>query len=90
MKVSPVSADLLIKLALLAGAGLALYMLSQSAAKVAGQLADKVGEVADSSIKGVTPWNPDNIFNRGVTAVGQAATGEKDWSLGSWLYDKMN
>jgi hypothetical protein len=87
MKVAPPSADLLIKLALLAAAGVAVYLLSQSAAKAAGQLADKAGQVADAAIKGVTPWEPTNIFNQGVMSAGQAVTGDAGWSLGGSIYD---
>lgn len=28
-----------------------------------------------------------NLYNQGVLAVGQAVSGDKDWSLGTWLYD---
>lgn len=33
------------------------------------------------------PVSDKNLVYQGVSAVGQAATGSKDWSLGTWLYD---
>lgn len=35
----------------------------------------------------VNPANPDNVVNRGVSAIGAAVTGEKHFSLGSAIYD---
>ena len=81
MKVAPVSADLLVRLALVAaGVGLAYYLYRRTfgAAQEAAQWArdgldaagEKVSEVADAVIVGTNPMNPENWVNRGVTAAG--------------------
>lgn len=49
-------------------------------AKKAGELAAKVGE-------SVNPADSDNIVNRAVTGIGEAITGDKGFSLGSFIYD---
>ncbi len=66
---------------LIAGAGVlaALYFLGHKL--VAG---------LDSAADAITPTNPDNIFYRGVNAVGDILDDGNDddsFSLGSWLYD---
>ena len=38
----------------------------------------------------VNPTNPENVFYEGTNAVGEALTGDGDFSLGVWLYDKFN
>lgn len=35
----------------------------------------------------INPVSQGNIFNQGVNSVGAAVTGDKSFSLGSWLYD---
>lgn len=61
-------------------AGLALAYLAYKEAKKA------VSTVGNA----VNPVNQENIFNKGFEAVGEAITGEKDWSFGVWLADKLN
>jgi len=64
---------------LLGGAALALYLAwqaRQAAAAVAGK---------------VNPYNRDNLIYQDVVGgLGRAVTGDKDWSLGGWLYDVIN
>lgn len=91
MKIEPISADLLLKLALIAGGlGLAWYAIKQArqaatdTLKGAGQA---VGAVADAAAVGFNPTNGQNYINRAVSSVGAAATGSSNFSLGSWLYD---
>lgn len=99
MKVAAVSADLLIKLALVAGGiGLAWYALGRlqtglaSAAKGAGQA---VSQVADAVIVGLSPTDPGNLANRSVNALGgilvsdtgPGRNADGSWNLGSWWYD---
>lgn len=38
----------------------------------------------------VNPLSDKNAAYTGVNAVGSAVTGDKDFSLGSWLYDVFN
>lgn len=103
MKVSPLSADLLLKLALFAGAGLVLvYLVRRSSAAVGdavGAAVDTawagVQDVADSVIVGVNPSNPSNWVNQAVTSAGAAVVSpdgpgrnaDGSWTLGAWLYD---
>lgn len=91
MKIAPVSADLLIKLALAGAAGFALWYAYQKITGAAGQAVEKAvtaaGEVADAVITGINPVNHDNIVNRAVSATGAAISGNDSWSLGTWVYD---
>lgn len=92
MKVAPVSADLLIKLALLAGGiGLAWYLFSRAkeglsaATASAGQA---VAQVADAVIAGVNPASDKNFVYGGANALGGALTGQgSNFTVGGWLYD---
>lgn len=52
----------------------------------AGQLWAATGNAATA----VNPLNPNNVFYTGVNNVGSAATGVKDWSLGSAFYDWLH
>jgi len=84
MTVAPVSADLLIKLALVAaGVGVLWYAYS----KVSGVTVKAARQVADAAAVGLNPANQDNIVNRGVSSVGSAISGNANWNLGSWIYD---
>ncbi len=38
----------------------------------------------------VDPTNQGNIINRGVNSVGEIVTGNKDWTLGTAVYDWWN
>lgn len=38
----------------------------------------------------VNPVNPDNVFYQGTNAVGGALTGDEDFSLGVWIYEKLH
>lgn len=99
MKISPLSADLLLKIALVAGGiVLAVYLVRRSGALVAGAagaVVGELGEVADSIIVGVNPANPSNWINQAVTSAGAAVvspTGpgrnaDGSWTVGGWLYD---
>lgn len=102
MKVAAVSADLLIKLALVAGGiGLAWYALGRlqtglaAAAKGAGQA---VTQVADAVIVGVSPSNPENIVNRGFTGLGDLIVSDTgpgrnangSWTFGGFVYDVLH
>lgn len=103
MKFAPVSADLLVKLALLAaGVGLAVYLVRRATGAVSegiGRALNSAGElaadVADSVIVGTNPVNPANYVNRAVTAVGSAVVSDSgpgrnadgSFTVGGWLYD---
>lgn len=38
----------------------------------------------------ISPTNNDNIFASGVDSVGSTITGNENFSLGGWLYEKVN
>ncbi len=98
MKIAPISADLLVKIALLAGAGLlVLYLVRRSTDAVSGVFeaaGEAVGaawadvqDVADSVIVGVNPSNPSNWVNQAVSSAGAAVvspTGPGRNADGSW------
>jgi hypothetical protein len=98
MKIAPVSADLLIKLALLGGGALlavwavrrATGAASDAAGQVwnaAGQAWDRTTTAATDAAWAVTPWNNNNVIyqtaNRGLFPDGQD-------TLGTWLHDVFN
>ena len=63
---------------LLLGAAGAITYFAYRAAKAGGS-------VAESVVASVNPVDSRNIVNRGVSAVGQVATGDADWTLGGQL-----
>ena len=84
MKVNPVAM-------LYLAAGAAGVFVAWRLWGVATAGAGKAAEVAQQVItRDLNPASSDNIVNRGVSAAGEAITGQKDWSLGSWLYDVFN
>lgn len=96
MKIAPVSADLLIKAALvLAGVGL-VYWGYKKATGAAINALDGLGNVADEVITAVNPADANNLVNRAVTAVGSAIVtnpegpgknADGSWTLGGFIYD---
>lgn len=48
---------------------------------------NKVVETVKTVGNAVNPVNPDNVFNQGVNKIGQEISGDKDFSLGVWIYD---
>ena len=69
------------KLLAVAGGVLGGYFyLAKKAAGVAGDAAAAVGAALD-------PTSPDNLAASAVAAVGEAVTGEEDWTPGGALYD---
>lgn len=102
MKISPLSGDLLFKLALVAGGiGLAWYIYRQTAGKaaeLAAEAAQAVSDVADAVIVGTNPVNPNNWANQAVTAAGSLVVSDTgpgrnadgSWNLGGALFDLVN
>jgi hypothetical protein len=85
MKVAPVSADLLVKIALGAlVAGALLYAVRRASAG-AGDLAAKAWDTATGAAWAVAPWNQDNVIYGTANNAISAATG-RDETLGGWLY----
>jgi len=46
--------------------------------------------IVTGAVDSVTPTNPDNIFAGGVDSVGEILTGDNNFRLGGWVYDKFN
>ena len=70
-------------LALAAGLGVAIV--------AAWYVTKGVKSVGDAVAAGaINPASSNNVVNKGVSAIGAAATGNKDFSLGSWIYEKLN
>lgn len=47
-------------------------------------------EAVESVGSAINPVNPDNIFNRGVNALGEAITGDEHWTLGGAIYEAVH
>jgi hypothetical protein len=106
MKVAPVSADLLIRLALVAaGLGLAYYAWRKASGVVEDAFSTALdaastaaGNVADAIIVGTNPVNPDNWANRAATAIGDTLVSDTgpgrnadgSWTLGGAAFDLLN
>lgn len=67
--------------------GFAAFKLWKLAQNAGGAVVDAAGRVITHDLN---PASSDNLINRGVNAVGQAATGDSGWSLGGAIYDWMN
>ena len=53
-------------------------------------LMKKAGAAAGDVVEAVTPTNPNNIFYRGVNAIGDTFDDGEDndsFSLGAWIYE---
>ncbi|MES2483788.1 MAG: hypothetical protein V4609_17525 [Pseudomonadota bacterium] len=98
MKVAPVSADLLLKLALGAALIAALVYVarrvSSAASDAAGQAYSAVAETVSTTLN---PASDQNFVYTGVNALGHAVATEDpagpgrnadgSWTLGGWIYD---
>jgi hypothetical protein len=47
-------------------------------------------EVAKKAAAAFDPTSSDNIFASGVDSVGEILTGDDNFSLGGWVYDKIH
>lgn len=66
-------------LILAGGAVLVLWYTGYKAKQTAASAAKTVGAA-------INPVSHDNIFNRGVNAVGAAISGDEHWTLGTQIY----
>lgn len=91
MKIAPVSADLLIKLALLAGGVLvAAYVVrkaSTAASDAAGAAWDATSQAVRDGAWAVTPWNQENVIYKGVN---NTLFPDGNDTLGTWIYDLLH
>lgn len=58
---------------------LALYLFKKS-----------IAESAAAAGQAINPVNQDNIFYTGVNNVGEVLTGDENFNLGGWIYDKTH
>lgn len=80
MKITAVSGDLVVKVAVGAAVlGLAAYLVVK--AKRA------ISDTAAAVVPYIDPTDANNVAYHTVNAVGGTLTGQKDFSLGSWIYD---
>lgn len=84
MKMSPVSGDMMVKIALGGAVLYMLYLASQRAGKAA---TDAANAVANAVTTGLNPADRGNIVYRSVNAVGGTVAGSSDWSLGAAVYN---
>lgn len=88
MKIAPVSADLLIKLALVAGGLLAVAYVVRKASTAASDAAGAAWDATSQAVRdgawAVTPWNNNNAIYQGVNS---ALFPDGSETLGTWLYN---
>lgn len=87
MKITPISGDMAIKLAIGAGVAVAVWMLYQKARQAAGYISDQTEHVVDMAIEQadkVNPLNNDNVIYRGVNVI---TGGDDENTLGGRIYD---
>lgn len=96
MKTTPVSADLLIKLALGAAVIGVLYYAAKRATDGAAAVGGWVADAASSVGTALNPTSDQNIAYTGINAVGGAIVSDPQgpgknadgsWTLGGFLYD---
>jgi hypothetical protein len=71
-----------VKTIALSAAVVVVGVLAWKASKLVGQGADVAKKLATETLN---PASDKNIVNSGVTALGQAATGDPAWTLGGWF-----
>lgn len=71
-------------------AALALYFVGRKVVGAAGDALEEVKVTAQRIGTAVNPTSDQNLAYRGVNAAGAAVSGDKSFSLGSWLYDVFN
>lgn len=88
MKTTPISGDLLVKIGLgllaLGGAAMLIYTIKSQASNALGVVANAVN-----------PASPDNVVYHTINtsfgdSEGAGANADGSWSLGGWLFDKLN
>ncbi len=75
------------KLALAVAAGVTAYLVVRSAARATGEAA---GRTLAAVGEAVNPLSTNNLAYTGANAVVQSVTGQKDQTLGGWIYDLFN
>ena len=55
-----------------------------------GSASDLVFGAASGVVGALSPYNNSNIFYSGANKLGSAITQEKEFNLGTWIYDKTH
>lgn len=97
MKLQPLSADLVVKLALIAAGLVGAVLVVRAVREGASAALDGAAEWADNlASTTLNPASTDNAVYSGINRVGGALASAPDgagmnsdgsWSLGGWLYD---
>lgn len=94
MKIAPVSADLLIKITLIAAAVAGAWYVAHKATSALSNATSAVWEPLSNAVVNtagyVSPWNPENIFNSSVNKVVQTFSSTPGQTLGGVVYDVVN
>lgn len=48
------------------------------------------GNAVSASLESINPVSQENIFSSGVNAIGATLTGDKNFKLGAWIYEKTH
>jgi hypothetical protein len=71
------------KAGMVVSVGAVFAVLSYVAAKKAKETVKDVGYA-------ISPLNTDNVFAGGVDAIGASISGDKNFKLGNWIYEKLH
>lgn len=66
---------------------LAVYLVGRQAMKAAGS----VGDAVSYGVQQITPWNPENVFYKGASSIGDSIAGDgRSAPLGVRLWEWAN
>jgi hypothetical protein len=71
------------KAGMVVSVGAVFAVFSYVAAKKAKEAVSDVGYA-------ISPVNNDNVFSAGVDAIGASVSGDKNFKLGNWIYEKLH
>lgn len=95
MKVAPVSADLLIKLTLIAAAVAGIWYAGKKATEAVSSawapLSNAVVSLGEFAPY-VTPWSPQNVAYQSANSLGGYLSGDPsgNWNLGGYVYEVLH
>ncbi len=74
------------------GQSIANHLSDQVANAVSTTIADVISGTVSGTVEGVAPkvapWSDQNIIYKDIVgAIGRSTSGDKNWTLGGWIYD---
>lgn len=96
MNIKSMKPETLLMLGAVVGLGLIALKFSNVTVKgtaqaVGGAVVDLVGGTIGGAYEAlpdaVKPSSRDNVIYQGINGIGASVTGDKDFSLGGWIYD---